>query len=250
MAEAGRVVSLPARRYEREVARLSKGAGVLPPGRRLSDEPSGVVDDWGRDPGVVRRAMRLAGLRWQFSTGGATHLPKRTGALIVVNTRRFALTTLYTAFAVSPSVDRPVRFIGRSDSVPLGPLEQRLGALLDHPDEVFGALRGGELVVLGADPTARPREAGLVDHTIVGAAVAAGVRVHPAATTSSPFNRFARVEIGKASRPPRTRRGPLVELELADRVRDDIMFLLDQMGDINTGTPLDLLPLGGLGGGR
>jgi hypothetical protein len=37
---------------------------------------------------------------------------------------------------------------------------------------------------------------------------------------------------------------------LADRVRDDIAFLLDQMGGITTGTPLDLLPLGGLGGGR
>ena len=147
------------------------------------------------------------------------------------------------------AVDRPVRFVGRSDTAPLGPLQQRLGALLDHPDEVFGALRGGDLVVLGAEPTRDRRGSGLVDHTLVGSAVAAGVRVHPAATTSSPFTRFARIEIGKASRPPRTRRGPLVELELADRVRDDIVYLLDQMGDINTGTPLDLLPLSGFGGG-
>lgn len=252
MGETGRVVDLPVNRSASDPERLleKRGAGVLPPGHRLSDEPSGVVDDWGRDPDLVRAAMRLADLRWDVTTGGFGHLPRRTGALIVVNTRRLALTTVYAACAISRAVDRPVRFVGRSDTAPLGPIEQRLGALLDHHDEIYGALRAGELVVLGAAPTGQPRDVGIIDHTIVGAAVAARVRVHPAATTSTPFSRHARVEIGRASRAPRSRRGPLVELELADRIRDDIHFLLDQMGAINTGTPLDLLPLGGLGGGR
>ena len=85
------------------------------------------------------------------------------------------------------------------------------------------------------------------DSGIVGAALATGTRVFPAATASSPFTRRARVEIGTATRPPRKRRGPLTELELADRIRGDIRDLLDEMGDISTGTPIDWLPFFGIG---
>ena len=83
---------------------------------------------------------------------------------------------------------------------------------------------------------------------MIGAALATSTRVFPAATTSSPFARRARVEIGPATRPPRKRRGPLTELELADRVRSDIHDLLTEMGELNTGTPFDWLPLTGIGG--
>jgi hypothetical protein len=83
---------------------------------------------------------------------------------------------------------------------------------------------------------------------MVGAALSAGVSVYPAATSSSPFGRAARLEIGPASKSTRKRRGPLAELELADRVRVDIAMLLDELGELNTGTPLDWLPLSGLGG--
>jgi hypothetical protein len=89
---------------------------------------------------------------------------------------------------------------------------------------------------------------GRIKHEHVGAATAAGVEVHPAATMSSPIARSARVEIGQATRPSRRRRGPLAELELADHLRDQIMLLLDEMGEIRTGTPIDWLPLSGLGG--
>jgi hypothetical protein len=40
----------------------------------------------------------------------------------------------------------------------------------------------------------------------------------------------------------------LSELELADQVGRDIELLLAEMGDIRTGTPIDWLPLSGLGG--
>lgn len=253
MASSGRVVVLPLDRGDEDGSvdgASGRGAGILPPGCKLSAEPSGVVDDWGRDPGLVRRMMTASDLRWDVTTGGEGHLPRRSGALIVVNSRRFALTAVYAAFAISRAVDRPVRFVGRSDTAPLGALGRRLGGLLAHPDEVYSALHNGELVVMTAASAGQPRDVGIVDHTLVRAAVAAKVRIHPGATTSSPFNRHARVEIGTATKPHRTRRGPLVELELAERVGDDIRFLLDQMGDINTGTPLDLLPLSGLGGGR
>ncbi len=220
---------------------------------RLGDEPSGTIDDWGRDPGLVRATMHLARVRWDVAVGGDQHLPRRKGALVVVNTRRFALAPIFSALALSEAVDRPVRFVGRPDTAPVGAFSRRLGGLLDLPDEVAGALGAGELVVMGADHDARVgaghhQLVGRVDHALVGAALRAGVPVHPGATASSPFARAARVEIGRASRSPRKRRGPLTELELADQVRIDIGLLLDEFGEVRTGTALDRLPLSGFGG--
>lgn len=213
---------------------------------RMSDEPGGMVDDWGRDPALVRAVMQLARLRWGVSVGGDQRLPRRKGALVVVNTRRFALTPIFAALSISEAVDRPVRFVGRPDTAPVGALARRIGGLLEHPDEVGGALAAGQLVVMGA--ASSESGVGIVDHAIVGGALTAGVSVYPAATSSGPLRRSARVEIGPASRSPRKRRGPLTELELADRVRLDIGNLLDELGELHTGTPLDWLPIDGLGG--
>ncbi|MGB3737137.1 MAG: hypothetical protein WA964_19440 [Ilumatobacter sp.] len=221
--------------------------GVRAATRRLTEEPAHATDDWGRDPMLVRNMMLLAQLRWDVSTGGDQHLPKRAGALVIVNAPSWSFSTVFTAFAISEAIDRPVRFVGRSDIPVLHSFDRRIGGLLDHPDEVAGALRSNEIVVLGAGNARGTRGVGTVDHTIVGAALATGTRVFPAATTSSPFSRRARVEVGTPTRPPRKRRGPLSELELADRIRKDIRGLLDEMGDINTGTPLDWLPLSGIG---
>lgn len=221
--------------------------GVRAATRRLTEEPADGTDDWGRDPVLVRNMMLLAQLRWDVSTGGDQRLPKRSGALIVVNAPRLSRSALFTAFAVSEAIDRPVRFVGRRDFPVLNALDRRVGGLIDHPDEVAGALRANEIVVIGATPSGGLRKVGSVDHTLVGAALATNTRVFPAATTSSPFARRARVEIGTATRPPRQRRGPLTELELADRVRFDIGELLSEMGDISTGTPLDWFPLSGIG---
>ena len=242
----GRVVQFPARGAN--AVRRGATSSNAPRIRRLTDEPAGHVDDWGRDAGLFRTVTLLSEIRWAVSTGGDQHLPARKGALIVVNARRFALSAVYSAFALSRAVDRPVRFVGRADDGALGALGQRLGGLLQHPDEVGGALRAGELVVCSTSTTTRPREVGIVDHALVGAALHANVAVHPAATTSSPFGRHARIEVGTATRPRRRRRGSLAEVELADDVGRDIKLLLSEMGDINTGTPLDWLPLSGLGG--
>ncbi|MEM9041693.1 MAG: hypothetical protein AAGD33_17520 [Actinomycetota bacterium] len=226
-------------------------AGVRAATARLTDEPSGAVDDWGRDPVLVRNTMLLAQLRWDVTTGGDQVLPKRRGALIVVNSPRWALAPLFAAFAISEAVDRPVRFVGRPDDPIVGSLARRLGGLLDHPDEVAGALAADELVVMGTERTgllgASARRVGPVDHAVIGAALATGTRVYPASTSSGPSRR-SRVEIGPATRRPRTRRGPLAELELADRVRNEITALLEEMGDIATGTPFDWLPIVGMGG--
>ncbi len=199
------------------------------------------VDDWGRDPELVERATTVSRLRWDVAVGGAEHLPARSGALIVVNARRFALAPLFAALAIGEAIGRPVRFVGRPDIAPLGPLLQRLGGLLPNAAEIEGVLRAGEVVLLGAGHEATNVVSGEVDHRLVGAAVAARVRVLPAATISSPMQRAARVEIGRAVRPARNRRGPLAELELADLVEQRIDDLLAEAGGNLTGTPLDWL---------
>ena len=239
------VVSLP----RRSIEAIGNAAtdGVRAATRRLTDEPSGATDDWGRDPMLVRNMMMLAQIRWSVSTGGDQLLPARRGALVVVDSPRFSNSALFTAFAISEAVDRPVRFVGRRSAAPLAALDRRLGGLIHHPDEIAGALRADEIVVLGAGHGGRVRTVGAVDHTVIGAALATSTKVFPAATTSSPFARHARVEIGPALRPPRRRRGPLNELELADRVRAEIRDLLAEMGDIGTGTVFDWLPLSGIG---
>ncbi len=180
--------------------------------------------------------------------GGADRLPVRSGALIVVNSRRYSLAPIHTAIALTAITGRAVRFVGRPDVAPVGALARRLGGLLDRPDELAGALRAGELLVMGAQPTWHPRRVGRVDHRLVGAAVETKAPVFPAATASSPWSRSARIEIGPAARPGRRRRGPLIELELADQIEQRIQRLLDELGGAQTGTPLDWLPLSGMGG--
>jgi hypothetical protein len=246
----GRVVNFPVRdTASRAGAAVSRAAADLNASvTRLTDEQAGVVDDWGRDPGLVRTIIRASKLRWDVTVGGDQRLPRRKGALIVVNARPRALAPIYSALALSETVDRPVRFVGRPDTAPVGAFLRRIGGLLDHPDEVAGALAAGQLVIMAAEHDERLRKVGRVDHALVGAALAAGVQVFPAATSSNPIGRAARLEIGGASRSPRRRRGPLSELELADQVARDIELLLGEMGDIRTGTPLDWLPLSGLGG--
>ncbi len=245
----GRTVTRTNRLVAGAIDALAEAAsdGVLAATRRLTEEPTNATDDWGRDPMLVRNMMLLAQLRWDVATGGDQRLPKNAGALVVVNSPSWSSSTIFTAFAISEAIDRPVRFVGRSAIPVWHSFDRRIGGLLDHPDEVAGALRSDEIVVLGAGSAQGSRGVGSVDHTIIGAALATRTRVFPAATTSSPFSRRARVEIGTATRVPRKRRGPLTELELADRIRRDIRGLLDEMGDISTGTPLDWLPLSGIG---
>lgn len=236
---------------------------IAMPARTVGDHASGLaatsvqtfrswtaneVDDWGRDNAFVNRVWSASQLRWNTSVGGADHLPKRAGALIVINARRFALAPILAALAIGADVDRPVRFVGRPDVAPIGPLMQRLGGLLPVEAEIEGALRAGALVVLGAGHVATNQHAGLIDHRLVGAAVAAKVKILPAAAVSVPTRRDARVEIGPPVRLRRQRRGPLEELETADLLQARIDALLDELGGALTGTPLDWLPAGGIGG--
>ncbi|MEO6124309.1 MAG: hypothetical protein ABIR32_11420 [Ilumatobacteraceae bacterium] len=197
--------------------------------------PQATVDEWGRAPGLIDALAPLAHLRWDVSVGGAQLLPKSGAALIVINTRRMALTPLSTALALGQELDRPVRFVGRPDTVPFGPFLRRIGGLLAQPDEIQGALRAGQVVLIGARSTTNPRHAGAVDHALIAPAIRENVPVHVAATLSTSFNRSARVEVGGALRAGRQRRGPLAEVELAEMAQRRLQDLLDEMGGARSG---------------
>jgi hypothetical protein len=239
-----RVITLPVERTLTAARRTAADAAA----RQVAGVGAWQVDDWGRDPTLVNATIRLGQVRWNTVVGGQGRLPARAGALIVVNDRRYSMAPIFTALALTAATGRPVRFVGRSDVAPLGALARRLGGLLARPDEVAGALRAGEVLVMGARPTFHPRRVGRVDHRLIGAAVATRSGVYPAATASSPWGRSARVEVGTVVRPGVRRRGPLIELELADQVEHRLQRLLDEFGGLQTGTPLDWLPLSGMGG--
>lgn len=239
-----RVISLPAARGLNAVRRTAATAAAqqLAPG-------TGAVDDWGRDPALVAATARIGRIRWNSLVGGQQHLPVRAGGLLVVNNRRFSLAAPFVAITLSELIERPVRFVGRPDRAPVGAFARRLGGLLERPDEVASALRAGDLVVMAATPELHPRRVGRVDHRIVSAAVTTSTSVFPVAMATSPWARRARIEIGTAARPGRKRRGPLIELELADQVERRIGRLLNELGGMQTGTLLDWLPISGMGAG-
>ncbi|CAN5795554.1 hypothetical protein BH20ACT4_BH20ACT4_07200 [soil metagenome] len=219
--------------------------------RRVRPGPtaSGVhVDGWGRDGVFVQRITTLANMRWHVALGGVDRLPAKAGALIVVNVRKYSLAPVFTALALGEATGRPVRFVGRPDTAPVGALLRRLGGLLEHPDEVRNALGAKELVVIGTGRELHPQRVGRIDHRLIGAAVQERVRVHPAAATSSPLSRHARVEIGTEVNAGRSRRGPLAELELADAARKRIRSLLEELGGWHSGPLFDWLPMAGMGG--
>jgi 1-acyl-sn-glycerol-3-phosphate acyltransferase len=211
---------------------------------RTRYEPD-AVDEWGRDAQLIELLAPALRLRWDVAVGGTQHLPKRGGALLVTNSRSFSLSTIYTALALSRAIGRPVRFGGRPDIAPIGPIMQRLGGLLNKPEEIRTALRDGELVVVSGKGTRNPRHAGAVDPALIGTAVTTGTPVFPVASMSSPIGRAARVEVGAHVRLTKKHRGPLAELELAEATQRHIQRILDALGGLHTGVaPVDWLAEG------
>jgi len=208
---------------------LAEPDGLAPHDIARSGHDSSTVDEWGRDARFVRSVAPCASVRWDVSVGGAENI-RRGGGLIVINTRRFALTPIFTALALSERLDRPVRFVGRPDTIPFGPALRRIGGLLAEPAEVAGALRARELVVLCAASTSNGRQAGALDPALIAPAIDEHVHVYVAATQSSMLYRHARVEVGHAMRVTSTRRGPLAEVELAEHAQHRLQVALDELG--------------------
>ena len=234
----GDVVEFPRRRLSTPVATLQSLSRTAS-SRWLS---AWQVDDWGRDDSLVRIVDRLTRVRWTTTTGGLELLPADGPAVVVVNTRRFHLTQWWVAGTLSGDTRRPVRFVGRSDTAPIGALARRLGGLLARPDEVGGALRDRQILVIGLSGTLDPRRVGSCDPRLLEPAVQQRVPVFPAAVAASESSRTARIEIAPSCTPPRRRRGPLGEVELARRVEARVGELLESFGGAHTGTPLDLVP--------
>lgn len=225
-------------RFPERIARTAVNTIAEP----LRHWPVHSVDDFGRDPHLVRALSPFAHLRWDVSVGGIDHLPVRAGALLVCNTRTLAGSDVMAAWALGEATERPVRFVGRPDIAPFGPLMRRLGGLLARPDEVEGALRHHELVVLGAEPTRHARHAGAVRHDLLRAAIVTSTPVFPVAVVTSTVGRSARAEVGPQVRARRARRGPLAEVELAEQVQHHLQRMLDGFGGVQTGVaPLDWL---------
>ncbi|MCU1394740.1 MAG: hypothetical protein JWM34_3168 [Ilumatobacteraceae bacterium] len=187
--------------------------------------PRPTVDEWGRDARLIGVLGPIAQLRWDVTIDGLEHLPTG-GALVVVNSRRLALSGIAAAWALGNALDRPVRFTGRPDIVPFGPLMRRVGGLLARPDEVAGALRAGEIVVISAGPTIDAHGVGDVDAALVASTLRERVPMHVAAVTTSRFGRVGHIEVSTAVRVQRVRRGPLAEVELADHARSRLVDLL------------------------
>jgi hypothetical protein len=183
------------------------------------------VDDWGRDDTLVRAAAWLSRLRWTTTTHGVELLPESGPAVIVVNTGRFRLTQWWVALTLSAATGRPVRFVGRSDVAPMGALARRLGGLLERPDEVAGALRDGQVLVVGLSGTLASGRIGSCDPHALAPAVDRGVPVFPAAVALADTSRSARIEIGPAIR-THVRRGPLGVVEVAEAVEARIGEML------------------------
>lgn len=183
------------------------------------------VDEWGRDARLIDLLSPVARLRWDVTFADEVRLPAGP-ALVVVNTRRFALTPIAVAWALGDELERPVRFVGRPDIVPFGPLLRRSGGLLARADEVSGALRDGALVLVGASPGLGAEHVGTIEPEIVGAALRERAPIHVAAVRSSATKRHIGVEIDHALRPGRRRRGPLAEVELAESAQTRLRDLL------------------------
>ncbi|MFZ9627946.1 MAG: hypothetical protein ACO3C1_01190 [Ilumatobacteraceae bacterium] len=200
------------------------------------------VDDFGRDPHLVRALSPLAALRWDVSVGGTERLPIKGGAMLVCNDRQLSYTPIWASWALWRHTGRTVRFVGRPDIAPVGAMMRRIGGLLADPDEVAGALRHHELVLVSCASSRHARHAGAVPHELVGAAVVTDTPVFPLATTSSVIGRSARVEVGPQVRHRHPRRGPLAEVELAEQVQRHLQRMLDGLGGTQTGVaPLDWL---------
>jgi hypothetical protein len=196
--------------------------------------PRPTVDEWGRDSRLIEALQPLAHLRWDVTVGGQQHIGDGA-ALVMISTRRLAMTAVYASWAIGKALDRPVRFAGRPDTVPFGPWMRRVGGILAHPDEIASALRAGEVVVAGASPTGNPRQAGTIDSHLIEPALREHVPVHVAATMNTMIGRQARVEIAPPLVPKRLRRGPLAEVELAEQAQRAMQDLLDGLGGTRTG---------------
>ena len=242
-----RVITLPVERTltaARRTRRVGRAPASWPRSARGTSTTGAATPRSSASPAGSRR------LRWDTVVGGDERLPGARRRRWSSSTPAASRWRRSTPRSRSPgATGRPVRFVGRPDVAPVGALARRLGGLLARPDEVAGALRAGELLVMPATRR-RSTHAASAASTTASSAPRSRRRRRSSrpATASSPWSRSRAHRDRPAVRPSKRRRGPLIELELADLVEQRIQRILDEFGGTRTGTPLDWLPLSGMGG--
>jgi hypothetical protein len=89
------------------------------------------VDDWGRDPSFVERVTAVSRDCGGTSPSGAPNTSPSAPVPSSSSTPAASRShPLFAALAIGDATGRPVRFVGRPDIAPFGPLLQRLGGLL------------------------------------------------------------------------------------------------------------------------
>jgi hypothetical protein len=186
------------------------------------------IDPWGLDTDLADALTPLLELRFDVLVDHADRLPAEGGVLLVAN-RRFGWSeATVVALGLLRTTGRRPRVVGAPTLDPFGPLAQRLGAVLDRPDEVAGLLRAGEVVLVLLDCDLRPRSrAGHVPVPLVAPAFALGAPVVPVGVLGRELGRFWRVRLGEPVRHPEGR-GPLAVAELAERARAGVQAAIDE----------------------
>jgi hypothetical protein len=194
--------------------------------RRVSGDYE--IDPWGLDTDLADALTPLLELRFDVLVDHADRLPAEGGVLLVAN-RRFGWSeATVVALGLLRTTGRRPRVVGAPTLDPFGPLAQRLGAVLDRPDEVAGLLRAGEVVLVLLDCDLRPRSrAGHVPVPLVAPAFALGAPVVPVGVLGRELGRFWRVRLGEPVRHPEGR-GPLAVAELAERARAGVQAAIDE----------------------
>ena len=199
---------------------------VVPSPVRRRLEGTFTVDPWGLDNDLVDALAPLARLRWDVDVAGNLDLP--LGPYALVMNRRLGLSEPWVvAEALRRVADRYVRFVGVPDIAPVGPALRRLGAVVDHPDEIAGLLRAGKVVGLALSPQRTwGARAGSLHPEVLAPVVAAGAPVVPVALRGREVGRRWRVTFGEPIQPA-LRTGPLAVADLADHTRLAVQSLLE-----------------------
>lgn len=192
--------------------------------RRLRGEYD--IDEWGLDPELVSTTNPVFALRWDIEVQGAEWLPTVGGAVLVFNRWSGISEPWVLARGIRQSSGRFVRTVGVPDIDGIGPFLRRFGAVLDHPDEIAGLLRAGQVVGLPTGRDLRSRGVvGSLDVRRIEPALVTGSPVVPVALAGRELGRTWRVVIGPPVEPER-RGGPLGAVELAEVTRAVVQDLL------------------------
>lgn len=186
------------------------------------------VDEWGLDDDLVDMLGPLTSLRWAIAARGEENVPAEGPALVILN-RRFGLTEPFVAAeALRRTTGRHLRVVGVPDLPGVGSALRSVGGVPGGVVDLEGLLRSGEVAAVLLDRRMRHSTfAGTLDPSWMRPVLELGVPVVPAIAAGYEFARRWRVVFGRVLPSP-SRKGPLAEVEWADRCRRAVQELLDE----------------------